>query len=135
MSRFTNLKGKLNQDERIAMILESKDRSSLRKCSCTINIRYFAIKDSVEKHKWEILHFPTYEMLGIFSTKPLQGAKFPTFRSMNFGVKYILTTYDYGNSPVGFRNGQNNFEGGELLTFCGITFQIHGLDQRVEVTR
>ena len=62
-----NLKVTLYQDNRIIMLLESKGRSSLGKFSRTINIRYFTIKDSVDKGELEILHCPTDEMLGDFS--------------------------------------------------------------------
>ena len=62
-----NLKGTLYQDNRSAMIFESKVRSSLGKCSRAINIRYFTIKDSVEKGELEILHCPTDDMVGDFS--------------------------------------------------------------------
>ena len=82
-----NLKGTLYQDNRSAMILESKGRSSLGKWSRAINIRYFAIKDSVDKGELEILHCPTDDMVGDFFTKPLQGAKFLAFRNLILGGK------------------------------------------------
>ena len=43
------LKGTLYQDNRSSIILESKGRSSLGQCARAINIRYFTIKDSVDK--------------------------------------------------------------------------------------
>ena len=82
-----NLKGTLYQDNRSAMILESKGRSSLGKRSRAINIRYFAIKDSVDKGELEILHCPTDDMVGDFFTKPLQGAEFLAFRNLILGGK------------------------------------------------
>ena len=64
------------------MILEYKVRLSLVKCSRTINIRYFAIKDSVDKDELESLHCPTDEILEDFFTNPLQGTKFLAFRNL-----------------------------------------------------
>ena len=79
------MKGTLYQDNISAIILESKGRLSLGKCFHTINIRYFIIKNSVDKGELEILHCPTDEMLGDFFTKPLQGAKFLAFRNLILG--------------------------------------------------
>ena len=47
---------KLFQESRDTMIRETKGRLFLGKCSRTINICYFAIKDSVEKGEVKILN-------------------------------------------------------------------------------
>ena len=69
----------LYQDNKLAMILETKGRSSLGKRSRAISIHYFAIKDSVDKGVIKTLHCPTEKMLGEYFTKPLQGSKFLKF--------------------------------------------------------
>ena len=75
----------LYQDNQSAMILQKKGRSTLGKRSRAIDVRFFAIKDSVEKNDLKIEHCPTDLMVGDFFTKPLQGAKFQYFRNLILG--------------------------------------------------
>ena len=75
------------QDNKLAMILETKGRSFLGKCSHTIYIPYFVIKDSVDRGDIKILHCPTRNNLGDYFTKPLQGSKFLEFRKAILGAK------------------------------------------------
>ena len=48
------------------MTLETKDWSLLEKCSRTISIHYFTIKDPVDRGDVTISHCPTDEMVGDF---------------------------------------------------------------------
>ena len=82
-----NLNMRLYQDNTSAITLETKGRSSLGKRSRAISIRYFAIKDSVDRGDVEIVHCPTDSMVGDFFTKPLQGSKFLNFRNLVLGAK------------------------------------------------
>ena len=75
----------LFQDNQSAMILETKGRAALGKRSRAIDVRFFAIKDSVDKKDLEIEYCPTDLMIGDFFTKPLQGAKFLYFRNLILG--------------------------------------------------
>ena len=75
----------LYQDNKSAILLETKGRSSLGKRSRAINIRFFAIKDSCEKGELEISYCPTEDMVADFYTKPLQGKKFRQFRKLILG--------------------------------------------------
>ena len=52
-----------------------------------INIRYFFLKDRVDKNDISIVHCPTEYMIADFFTKPLQGAKFIEFRDIIMGQK------------------------------------------------
>ena len=82
-----NFNMRLYQDNTSAITLEKKGRSSLGKRSRAISIRYFAIKDSVDRSDVEIVHCPTDSMVGDFFTKPLQGSKFLNFRNLVLGAK------------------------------------------------
>ena len=82
--RYT-ISSTLFQDNQSAMILETKGRSALGKQSRAIDVRFFAIKDSIEKKDLKIEHCPTDLMVGDFFTKPLQGAKFLYFRNLILG--------------------------------------------------
>ena len=50
-----------------------------------MDVRYFAIKDNIEKGFLRVMHIGTSEMLGDFFTKPLQGNKFREFRELILG--------------------------------------------------
>ena len=63
-----------------------KGRECLSKRTLAMNVRYFAIKDSVEKGFLKIMHLGTSEMLGDFFTKPLQGSKFRDFQKLILGI-------------------------------------------------
>ena len=61
------------------MLLETNGRESSGRCTRHINIRYFGIKDYVERKEFELEYCPTNDMLADFMTKPLQGEKFKRF--------------------------------------------------------
>ena len=50
-----------------------------------MNVRYFAIKDSINKGYLKVMHLGTNQMLHDFFTKPLQGSKFRDFRDLILG--------------------------------------------------
>ena len=76
----------LLQDNLSAKILMEKGRNSYRQILCTINIRYFTIKDYCEHCELKIEYCPTDAMVGDFMTKPLQGLKFKNFRKLILGL-------------------------------------------------
>ena len=76
----------LYQDNKTAMLLENKGRSSCGKRTRALNIHYFAIKDCFEKGDLEIEYLQTDSMVGDFFTKPLQGEKFRKFRKLILGM-------------------------------------------------
>ena len=62
--------------------------------SCTgnsrhINIRYFFVKDRVDKEECVIEYCPTEQMLADFFTKPLHGALFRILRDVIMGFKDV----------------------------------------------
>ena len=84
-------KSVLYQDNQSAILLEKNGKASSGKRTRHINIRYFFIKDRIDKGEVEVVFCPTEEMVGDFFTKPLQGAKFRKFR------KIIMNLADDGD--------------------------------------
>jgi hypothetical protein len=81
----------LYQDNQSAMRMEQNGILSSSQRTRHINIRYFFIKDRVDKGELEVLYCPTDRMIADFFTKPLQGKKFCDFRDLIMGI----TTDDY----------------------------------------
>ena len=77
----------LAQDNKSAILLESKGMESVGKRSRHIDIRYFFIKDLVDRGVVNVEYCPTEQMLADFMTKPLQGAKFLVFREKILGKR------------------------------------------------
>ena len=66
--------------------MENNGRKSAGQKSRHINIRYFFIKNRVQKGDLNIINFPTAKMIGDLFTKPLQGKLFKTFRDIIMGI-------------------------------------------------
>ena len=79
------------QDNQSAIRMERNGRNSCTRNSRHIHIKYFFVKDRVDKKELRIQYYPTAEMLADFFTKPLQGALFHKFRDVLMGWKHITT--------------------------------------------
>ena len=55
-----------------------------------INIRYFFVKDRVEKEEVKVKYCPTLLIIADFFTKPLMGSRFKELRSVLMGYKSIF---------------------------------------------
>ena len=81
--------------------MENNGRNSCTGNSRHINIRYFFVKDRVDKGELVIQYCPTLDMLADYFTKPLQGSLFRKFREIIMGWKHINTLksnpYDANN--------------------------------------
>ena len=64
-----------------------------------INIRYFFIKDVIQRENIDIVHCPTELMIADFFTKPLQGKLFRKLRDFIMGL-----TDDISEERVGKQN-------------------------------
>ena len=84
-SQGVPLKNELHQDNKSSILLYSKGRSSLGKCSQEMNVRYFAIKDHLDQGEIRINYCGTEKMVGDYFTKPLQGQHFYEFRNLILG--------------------------------------------------
>jgi hypothetical protein len=76
------------QDNTSAILMEENGRTSSGKKTRHINIRYFFVRDRIEKGEVQIEYCPTDEMTGDYFTKPVQGAKFRKFRTRIMNLKH-----------------------------------------------
>ena len=76
----------LYQDNKSAILLENNGKLSSSNRTKHINVRYYFVKDCIERKELDIEYCGTDEMWADFYTKPLQGKKFKEFR------KIILNT-------------------------------------------
>ena len=65
--------------------MEKNGRTSCTGNSRHINVRYFFVKDRVDKDEVSIEYCPTYFMIADYFTKPLQGRLFKMFRNVIMG--------------------------------------------------
>jgi hypothetical protein len=102
----------LNQDNQSAIKMEKNGRNSCTGNSRHIHIRYFFVKDRVDKKELDIVYCPTEEMLADYFTKPLQGRLFTMFREVIMGWKHVNTLKRETSSPskerVGNMDGSND---------------------------
>jgi hypothetical protein len=77
-----------HQDNQSAMKMEKNGRQSAGQRSRHINIRYFFIKDKIDKNEINLMYCPTGEMIADFFSKPQQGSMFRHFRDIIMGVKH-----------------------------------------------
>ena len=70
------------QDIKSAILLENNGKLSSSHRTKHINVRYYFIKDCIERKELEIEFCGTDDMWADFFTKPLQGKKFQEFRKI-----------------------------------------------------
>ena len=106
------------QDNKSAIQVEKNGRMSSSERSRHINIRFFSIKDVLEREGIDIKHCGTEKMIADYFTKPLQGLLFTE-------IRYIIM----GNAPfpmeerVGSSTGKASMSIG---TECHRTDQVDG---------
>ena len=84
----------LYQDNKSAIKMERNGRNSCTGNSRHINVRYFFVKDRVDKGEIVVEHCPTHLMIGDYFTKPLQGAVFRRFRNIIMGYETLDSLCD-----------------------------------------
>ena len=77
------------QDNEAAIKMEKNGRNSCTGNSRHIDIRYFFVKDRVDKGELEIKYCNTKRMLADFFTKPLQGLQFRLLRDIVMGYRHV----------------------------------------------
>ena len=82
---YTVRKNILYQDNESAIKMKANGKMSCTSNSKHVDIRYFFVKDRVDKRKIEIRHYPTTKMVADYFTKPLQGALFHKLRRIIMG--------------------------------------------------
>ncbi len=73
------------QDNKSSILLENNGKASSGKRTQHMNIRFFIIKDRVEKEEVKIMWVPREYMVADYLTKALQGAEFCCFRDLIMG--------------------------------------------------
>jgi Reverse transcriptase (RNA-dependent DNA polymerase) len=89
----------LYQDNQSAMLLETNGRKSSTKRTRHMNIRYFYIKDNVDRKEIKIEYCATDKMLADFFTKALQGLKFCVMRDRIMNIDHS-SKYHSGHRSV-----------------------------------
>ena len=97
---YDTIKTTLYQDNTSAIALEENGKMSSSQRTRHINIRYFFIKDKVEKDEITIVYCPTEDMVADYFTKPLQGAQFRRFRDMIMGVSRVSSKDGVGKGDA-----------------------------------
>jgi hypothetical protein len=111
----------LMQDNQSAIRMERNGKASTTGNSRHVHIRYFFMKDRVDKGEVDLQYCPTLEMLADFFTKPLQGSLFRKFWDVIMGYAHIdtlkkgLCNYsdpknDTSSLEIKERVGQSNYE-------------------------
>ena len=87
----------LNQDNMSTMQLQKNGKASSHQRTRHINIRFFTIKDHLDKKEFDLEYCPTDKMQADFMSKPLQGKPFLRNRKDHHGhviiVMIIYFTY------------------------------------------
>ena len=86
---YTLYSNVLLQDNQAAIRMECNGKMSCSKRSRHMNIRYFYVKDLVDRKEVEVEYCPTERMVADFFTKPLQGTLFIKFRDVIMGSKPV----------------------------------------------
>ncbi len=77
----------LYQDNISAILLEKNGKASSSKRTKHIKVRYFYIKDKIDRGEIMVEHCPTNQMWTDINTKPKQGAALQNFRAQVMGIK------------------------------------------------
>ena len=77
---------KLHQDNQSAMKMENNGKRSSGKRTRHVNIRYYFVTDRISAGELSVEYCPTFDMIGDFATKPLQGSQFRRFRNVILGI-------------------------------------------------
>ena len=81
----------LYQDNQSTILMLKNGRNSCTGNSRHIHIRYFFVKDRIDKKEVRVEYCPSLSMLADFFTKPLQGQLFIKFKEVLMGWKPITT--------------------------------------------
>ena len=79
---YTNMRTILGRDNQATILWETNGILSSTKRTKHINVRFFFVKDYVERGEVSLEYVPTDKMWADLHTKPLQGSKFEQFRKI-----------------------------------------------------
>jgi hypothetical protein len=72
----------IKKDNRSTMLLMKNGKLSSGKCTKHIDVRYYYVKDLIDRGVVKIDHCVTEDMIADFLTKPLQGKRFLRLREI-----------------------------------------------------
>ena len=84
----------LYQDNKSTILMLKNGRNSCTGNSRHINVRYFFVKDRIDKGELKVEYCPSTIMLAYFFTKTLQGHLFKKFRDVIMGYVPISSLKD-----------------------------------------
>ena len=111
----------LYQDNQSTIRMLNNGRNSCTGNSRHVHIRYFFVKDRVDKDEVTVKYCPTHLMLADFFTKPLTGKLFHRFRDVIMGYKDIDSLDDTSFTikervrNVIEKENNNNINGGNKI--------------------
>ena len=82
-----DLKTYLIEDNRSTMLLMKNGKLSSGKRTKHFDIRYFYVKDLIDRGVINVSHCMSEDMIADFFTKPLQGKRFDKFRDIILNVR------------------------------------------------
>ena len=74
------------QDNQSVIRLEKNGKRSNIKRTRHINIRYYFITDRIINQEASVEFCPTFDMIGVYFKKALQGSQFRRFRNIILGI-------------------------------------------------
>ena len=80
---------KLHQDNQSAMKLEKNRKRSSGKRTRHADIRHYFVTDCINAGELSVKYCPTFDMIGDFATKSLQGSQFRRFRNVILGIHEV----------------------------------------------
>jgi hypothetical protein len=107
------------QDNQSAIRLEKNGKKSGGQKSRHIDIRYFWVKDRLEKDNVTIVYCPTESMLADFFTKPLQGNLFRRLREVVMGREHVNKLDEFVTKPSSQERVENRFYEDKSLVESG----------------
>ena len=89
-TRICDINNIIYQDNQSAIHMEKNGRNSCTGNSRHIHIRYFFVKDRIDKREMRVEYCSTHLMLADFFTKPLMGELFRKLRDVIMGYTSIF---------------------------------------------
>ena len=90
----------LYQENQSTILMLKNGRNSCTGNSRHVHIRYFFVKDRVDKEEIRVDYCPTLHMLADFFTKTLHGHLFQKFRYVSMGYKHVSSLYSVKSENI-----------------------------------
>ena len=115
-------KNEVKQDNMSAIRMEKNGRNSCTGNSRHVHIRYFFVKDRIDKGELTIEYCPTTEMLADYFTKPLQGGLFKRMRAVIMGWADVDTLQEGYDAHTNKERVENTNDVDSINVFkCDVT--------------